>query len=86
MPTISIFFGIAIRMYYNDHAPPHFHAYYGRDAVVIEIHSLRVRDGRLPRRAMGMVLEWAAEHRDELMRNWTLAGAHQPLDPIDPLE
>ena len=62
MPTISIFFGIAIRMYYDDHAPPHFHAYYGREAVVIDIQTLAVRDGRIPRRALALVLEWAAEH------------------------
>jgi hypothetical protein len=86
MPTISLFFGVAIRMYYDDHAPPHFHAYYAADAVVVEIGSLRVRDGRLPRRAMAMVLEWAAEHRDELMQNWTLAEAHRPLNAVQPLE
>jgi hypothetical protein len=86
MPTISTFFGITIRMYYNDHARPHFHAYYGREAAAVEIQSLSVREGRLPRRAMSLVLEWAAEHRTELMRNWALAEAHEPLDSIDPLE
>ena len=64
MPTISMFFGIAIRMYYDDHGPPHFHAYYGPDAVVVEIETLRVISGRLPRRAQAMVLEWAAERRE----------------------
>jgi Domain of unknown function (DUF4160) len=86
MPTISTFFGIAIRMYYDDHAPAHFHAYYAGDAVVIEIASLRIRDGRLPRRAAAMVLEWAELHRDELLANWTLAELHQPLNRIDPLD
>jgi len=86
MPTISIFFGVAIRMYYDDHAPPHFHAYYGEYAAVIEIDSLALRDGRLPRRATALVLEWAAEHREELRRNWDLAVAHHPLNPIEPLE
>jgi Domain of unknown function (DUF4160) len=86
MPTISTFFGVAIRMYYDDHAPPHFHAYYGEDAVVVEIGSLLIRDGRLPKRAMAMVLEWAAEHRSELSQNWALAEAHQPLNAIQPLE
>jgi hypothetical protein len=86
MPTICIFFGMAIRMYYDDHAPPHFHAYYGEFAAVIEIESLGLRDGRLPKRAMAMVLEWAAEHREELLKNWKLAEAHRPLKPIKPLE
>lgn len=86
MPTISVFFGIVIRMYYDEHAPPHFHAHYVSDAAVIEIDSLRVRSGFLPRRAMAMVLEWAAEHREQLMENWHLAEAHQPLNHVKPLE
>ncbi len=86
MPTISMFFGIVIRMYYDDHAPPHFHAYYGGDAVVIIIETLAVRDGQLPRRAMAMVREWAAAHREELLANWQSASVHNPLSKIAPLE
>lgn len=86
MPTISQFFGIAIRMYYDDHPPPHFHAYYAEHAAKIEIDTLRVQEGKLPRRALGLVLEWAAEHRDELVDDWQLAEAHHPLNPIPPLE
>jgi hypothetical protein len=86
MPTISRFFGITIRMYYDDHAPPHFHAYYGNSAAVIEIEDLEVREGKLPRRALALVLEWAADHRGELLENWQLAEDHQPLNDIEPLE
>ncbi len=86
MPTISVFFGIVIRMYYDDHGPPHFHAYYGEYAAVINIDTLEVRDGRLPRRALSMVLEWAAAHRHELTANWERAEQHQVLKRIDPLE
>lgn len=86
MPTISRFFGISIRMYYDDHAPPHFHAYYGNDAAVVEIATLQVREGELPRRALALVLEWAAAHRQELIDDWRLAENHQPLNEIDPLE
>lgn len=86
MPTISRFFGIVIRMYFDDHGTPHFHAHYGSNAAKIEINSLRVVEGKLPRRAMGLVLEWAVEHRDELLENWELADAHQPLRQIPPLE
>jgi len=86
MPTICVFFGIVIRMYYDEHIPPHFHAYYGESSAVIEIETLRIRDGSLPKRAMALVLEWAQEHRSELMNNWQLAKEHQPLEKIAPLE
>ena len=59
MPTISEFFGIVIRMYYDDHGSPHFHAHYGEYAAIIEIETLRFGEGELPRRAQAMVLEWA---------------------------
>jgi hypothetical protein len=86
MPTICVFFGIVVRMYYDEHIPPHFHAYYGKSAAVIEIETLRLRDGSLPKRAMALVLEWAQEHRSELMKNWQLGKDHQPLEKIAPLE
>jgi len=85
MPTISTFFGIVIRMYYDDHAPPHFHAYYGDDAASVAIDTLAVLEGRLPRRALAMVLEWAAEHRGELKGNWARAEGHEALERIAPL-
>ena len=86
MPTLSRFFGITIRMYFDDHAPPHFHAYYGGSEAQINIETLEVLEGRLPKRAMALVLEWAALHREELRIDWKRAGAHEPLLPIDPLE
>ena len=73
-------------MYYDDHVPPHFHAYYGEHHVVIEIETLAPREGRVPRRAMGLLLEWASEHREELGASWQLAEQHEPLNPIPPLE
>lgn len=85
MPTISQFFGITIRMYYRDHAPPHFHAYYAEASSVIEIDTLDILEGGLPERAYRMVLEWAVEHRAELRDNWRRAREHQPLEPIEPL-
>lgn len=78
--------GIVIRMYYDDHGPPHFHAYYGEYSAIVEIETLRTREGKLPRRARELVLQSAAEHRAELLENWRLAEAHQPLARIDPLE
>jgi hypothetical protein len=86
MPTISQFYGITIRMYFDDHAPPHFHAYYGNDAAKIDIDTLQISEGKLRRRPLGLVLEWAVEHRDELRENWQRAEGHLPLNEISPLE
>ena len=85
MPEISRFLGIVIGMYYNDHAPPHFHAYYGGFAITVRI-SDGVVEGRFPRRALNLVLEWYALHRDELQEDWDLARERKPLRSIDPLE
>jgi len=85
MPEISRFYGIVIAMFWDDHNPPHFHARYGGSKAVIEIESLRVLDGRLPPRALGLVVEWASQHSTELMRNWEEARRSRPLHKIDPL-
>ena len=86
MPEISRFFGIVVKMYYNDHDPAHFHAEYGEHAAEISIESLDAIEGDLPRRAMGLTLEWASVHRRELRDNWSRARSKQPLEPIPPLE
>jgi len=86
MPEISRFFGIVIKMYYNEHQPPHFHAEYGEYGVELSIETLDVIAGKLPRRVLGLVLEWAAEHRDELRENWNQARTHEILYKIEPLE
>ncbi len=85
MPTISMFYGIAIRMYFDDHPRPHFHAYSGGQDAAIAIDTLEVLEGRLPRRALALVLEWASEHRAELRENWRVAEAHGTLRNIEPL-
>lgn len=59
MPQISNFYGILIYMYYNDHAPPHFHAKYGGKEVIINIETLSILMGKIQPRALGMVIEWA---------------------------
>jgi hypothetical protein len=86
MPTLSSFFGIVISMYWNDHQPPHFHARYAENEVVIGLETLELEAGHLPRRAMGLVLEWAGEHRAELWENWERVQNQQPILPIAPLE
>ena len=86
MPRISTFYGIAIYMYYKDHAPPHFHAIYGEHEATIDIRTITIHEGSLPRRAKTLVLEWATEHNEALMQNWELARAEQPLVAIPPLD
>jgi len=86
MPCISQFFGIVINMYYNDRAPPHFHAEYAGNEATFVIESLGILHGELPRRARALVLEWAAMHREELLQNWDLARLGLPLNDIQPLD
>jgi hypothetical protein len=86
MSEISRFFGIMIRMYFNDHVPPHFHAQYGEHQAEIAIETLEILKGELPNRALGLVLEWAFLHRNELRADWKRARNGEPLEPIKPLE
>ncbi len=85
MPEISRFLGIVIRMYYRDHAPPHFHAEYGEYEITVEIDS-GVVQGKFPRRALSAVLDWFSLHQQELAENWELARQELPLRKIEPLE
>lgn len=86
MPELSRFFGVVISMHYNDHAPPHFHARYGAEKAVFSIKDLRAMDGTLPPRVLGLVIEWATQHQDELLADWLRASRQLPLVPIAPLE
>jgi hypothetical protein len=86
MPTLSTFYGIVIRMYFRDHASPHFHALYGEDETLIEIRALRVMAGRLPLRALDLTLQWASSHQAELLEDWELCRLLRHPKPIDPLE
>ena len=85
MPEISRFYGIIIRMFHDDHAPPHFHAFYGEYEVVIRILDLSVSKGEIPPRALGLVIEWASQHKSELLKEWDLARSEKPLFRIEPL-
>lgn len=86
MPEISRFFGIIIAMYYNEHNPPLFHARYGDHKIEIDIKTLAVLAGKFPPRALGLVIEWATLHQDELMADWHLARQSAELHRIAPLE
>jgi hypothetical protein len=85
MPTISSFYGILIQMFWKDHEPPHFHALYAEDEALIDIRTLEVMEGQLTRRALALVLEWAQEHRAELLEDWELCARNQSPKKIRPL-
>ena len=85
MPEISRFYGIVIKMYFGDHAPPHFHAEYAEDRAVISIDTLALIGGRLPPRALGLVAEWTALHQDDLREAWRRAEKLEPVGKIEPL-
>jgi hypothetical protein len=85
MPQISFFLGIIIRMFYRDHNPPHFHAVYAEYEGIIDINKLDLINGALPPRVLGLVIEWAALHQEELMDNWERAKQQETLKAIAPL-
>ncbi len=85
MPEICLFGGIRITMYYDDHNPPHFRAEYAGYKSLVDIQRGCVIRGALPDRQLKFVLAWCEMHRDELMQNWELAKAAQPLRTIAPL-
>ena len=86
VPIISTFFGIVIRMFYQEHEPPHFHAeYQGQQATFLvtgEVLAGTIRSGTARR----LIRDWAAEHRGELEENWAKMKAGQALERIRPLE
>ena len=85
MPEISRFLGIIIRMYFRDHVPPHFHAQYGEYEITVNIND-GIVEGKFPKRALNAVMEWYELHKEELLSDWELAQAEQPLKKIEPLE
>jgi hypothetical protein len=88
MPTISMFYGIIIRMYFapGEHNPPHVHAYYQESKAVIDIHTGEITEGGLPRKQVKLVLAWTEIHREELLADWELASHGEVPFKIDPLK
>jgi hypothetical protein len=86
MPEICRFYGIVIKLFYKEHNPPHFHAEYGNDEVLIEIRTLAVFAGKIPPRALGLVMEWASLHQEELLELWNDAREMRVLHKIEPLQ
>ena len=86
MPEVSRFFGIVIRMYFDEHNPPHFHALYAGNEAQIGINPIITLEGKLANRAASMVIEWAAIHQQELMHNWDRLRNDQAIERIEPLQ
>jgi len=85
MPIVSKFYGIVIMMFFDDHNPPHFHAKYNEFQASVRISDLAVMNGSLPPKALGLVVEWAALHQDELMLNWEYSQHGKELLKIQAL-
>ncbi len=88
MATISIFYGIIIKMYCESkpNAPSHFHAYYQNEVAIIDISSCELIEGSLPKKQLRLVLAWAELHKDELLANWKIAMNSELPFKIDPLK
>jgi hypothetical protein len=86
MPTIAYFYGIAIKMYFNEHPPPHFTAAYSGREANVSIKTGEVIEGYLPPNAARLVKRWALAHRGELEDNWRRARTKMPLARIAGLD
>ena len=89
MPTISMFYGMLILMYYFDnkkHSKPHMHAEFGEHQATISIEDGELLGGNLPKAKMKLVQAWIEIHREDLLANWSLAVAGEPVFRIDPLK
>ena len=84
MPRISIFFGIVIYMYYDEHVPPHFHAIYEGSEAMFDLNGDLFKGAMAPR-AVKLIREWANLHKGELEENWERARRNMPLNWIEPL-
>jgi len=89
MPTISMFYGLIVRMYYFDnqrHKMPHIHVHYQNEAAVFEIPTGKLLEGSLPRAKIKLVDAWVEIHHEELMADWELATTGETIFKIDPLK
>lgn len=84
MPVLSRFYGIIIRMYFQqaEHNPPHIHALYGEDMAAIDVRTGEILEGSLPPKALMMVREWIGIHREDLLHMWET----QEFKALSPLE
>lgn len=85
VPIISEFYGIKITMYWEDHLPPHFHAEYGENKVLIDIVNGVVVKGIFPLKQLKLVLAWSEIHKEELLENWDKGKGYAQFNKISPL-
>ena len=85
MPEICRFYGLIIIMNYKDHAPPHFHVWYGDYKALVTIEE-GIFKGEMPKRALKMIFDWLEIHKEELMEDWNLAQIGEKLNKIEPLK
>ena len=86
MPVISRFFGIIIRMYYDEHSPPHFHAEYQGNHSVFDLDGNMLKGDLKSKTARKLVREWLDLYYDEIVQNWELGMKDQELKKIAPLD
>lgn len=88
MPTISMFYGIIIRMYCSpsEHNPPHIHAYYQGHKAIVNLNTCEITDGKFPSKHTKLLLAWTEIHQDELLADWDLASKGELPFKIDPLK
>ncbi|AEL25621.1 DUF4160 domain-containing protein [Cyclobacterium marinum] len=85
MPEISRFYGIIIKMYFNEHNPPHFHVEYQDYEAIVNIETGELT-GKMSRRALGLVYEWLDQNKEALLENWKRIEERKPLNKIKPLD
>jgi len=86
MPVIATFFGIVIRMYFGDHAPPHFHAEYQGQTATFNLRGDLLSGNISSKSARRLIRDWTVRHRFELMVNWRNIEQGRPLNRIAPLD
>ena len=82
MPILSVFFGIIVRMWHDDHPPPHIHVEYQGSEALVNIRTGEVNQGRLPNKAAAIVKEWCLHHQEELLVNWERGQRFEPMERI----
>ena len=82
MPEISRFFGIVIRIYWDDHNPPHFHAYYGRYRAIFDIQTGKKIKGKFPKTGERIITEWSMRYKKELQEVWERFSKREPFNKI----
>ena len=87
MPEISRFLGIIIKMFFDDHNPPHFHVEYGEFKAIVEIRTAELREGYLPSKQLKLVQAWTILHEEELLENFENLGKDiKSWSKIEPLQ